>query len=196
MNDQNEEKKRKLFRLRLHLVAKILIVILITIFLIAWVVAPMMKVDAQNKKPFQQCITKAGGQPINIIWDSGNYLESMIHPPMIAAVLDLTGDPIIWDADNGAHLPDDIQLLHNTKTISLTLNDGTLVSFIINQWYGDQYYGWMTYSTYRTAASYNPQPNPHVLCEFWSISIADYEQLRTNFLAQLIQYNTFEDWMR
>lgn len=157
------------------------------------------QVEAQvdtPQQPFRNCVSRIGGQPINVIWDATSYLESMRNPDMVESVLNLTAYPVVWDSSVGAHVPADVQQLRITKTIALTMADGTLVSLIINQSAHGQYIGWMTYSTYRTTASYNPEPNPHVLCGFWSISESDYEQLRIWFLEYLTQQRQFEDWMR
>jgi hypothetical protein len=173
----------------LYIIAIIILVLLL--FLIGSIV-----LSQDTSEPFWRCINKVGLEPINIIWDSGNYIESMRDPDMISSILNLNGEAIEWDSSVGAHMPDNIQSMRNANTIALTLSDGTLVSFIINQFQGDRYYGWMTYSTYRTTANYNPDPNPHVLCGFWSILDDDYYMLRELFLSKLTQNKPFENWMR
>lgn len=156
--------------------------------------AVVTQAQVEASTPFRDCVNRAGGQPINVIW-TGAYVESMRNPDMINRVLNLSAMAIKWNSDTGAQVPAEMQTIRN-KTLALTLSDGTLVSLIINMTDNQHYVGWMTYSTYRTSASYNPSPNPHVLCGFWLIDIQDYENLRASFLESLTQDQPFQEWMR
>jgi len=164
---------------------------LMLIFCFGWMVA-----EGQGNDLFRRCSRNVNADPVNVIWNKQSYIESSRSNTLIQVLLNFSGEAVKWDSTIGAHYPDDADFGISSKTLGITLSDGTIISYIINSQTSDRYYGWLTYSTYRTSASYNSTPHPHVKCGFWSISKDDYNTFYELFNEEIIQYRSFKHWMR
>lgn len=165
-------------------IVSLFILTAIVALVLAFVTVAQAQVATIDRKPFQHCleIQNHDAKPVNAIWRGNiSWLESTVSSDMITSILELSGEVVEWDSENGAEYPDVSRIKNGTETLGITLEDGTIIRYIFNGWHGGRYYGWLTNSTQRYSATYNAEKHPHARCGFWSVSDDDINSLRALF---------------
>lgn len=156
---------------------------ILSLILVLLLSAGVSMASDERNDLFQSCVEKSNAYPINVVW-LGNldWVQSTVHPAMISSLLALRGESVDWNSETGVAYPD-LQKAYGVNTIGMTLSDGSIVRFIIDGEANGRFYGWLTDSTQFYGADYNPQPQPHVRCGFWSVSVDDVFNLYDVFIS-------------